>query len=232
MKRLLADSHLPTELRGDLLRARAAGHDYPVSAKLLQLRAAVTERAPQPLDGIKALPKRALYSAWKLSALLVLGGGAAFLAQTVMPVPESAALPLRAADTIPVEAPAALSSTDQAPPVLVAEVVPPSAAPPETVAPAETSSSRREIAQLVRIRGLLERNPAAARRLAVRSEREFPRGLLSEERRALAIVALAKTGSKQLAEQDAQRYFVRYPHSPLRELIEAALRHYPPTHLR
>jgi hypothetical protein len=225
MKRLLEDSQFPTELRGDLLRARAAGHDYPVSAKLLQLRAAMTEHVPQPFDGATALPKRALYSGWKLGALFVLGGGAAFLAQTAMPVPEPAALPLPAADTATVDVPAALAATDPAPAVLIEEAVKPSPAAPATVGRAEASSSRREIAQLVRIRGLLERDPAAARRLALRSEREFPRGLLSEERRALAIVALAKTGSKALAEQDAQRYFARYPHSPMRELIEAALRH-------
>jgi outer membrane protein assembly factor BamD (BamD/ComL family) len=95
---------------------------------------------------------------------------------------------------------------------------------PPTRRNVESNSSRREIAQLVRIRALLERDPRAAHRLAERSEREFPRGLLNEERRALAIVALAKSGAKQLAEQDAQRYFARYPHSPMRELIEAALR--------
>jgi hypothetical protein len=225
MKRLLEDSKLPTELRSDLLRARTAGHDYPISAKLLQLRAAVTECAPQPVDGMF----KALHSGWKLSALLVLGGGAALLGLTAMPVPESARLPLPAADAMHVAVPGPQSSTVQTPavstPALIEEVAKPSAAPAERLEPAEASSSRREIAQLVRIRGLLEREPAAARRLAVRSEREFPRGLLSEERRALAIVALAKMGSNELAEQDAQRYFARYPHSPMRELIEAALRH-------
>ena len=74
------------------------------------------------------------------------------------------------------------------------------------------------------LRALLERDPAAARRLAERSEREFPHGLLNEERGALAIIALANMGAKQLAEREAQRYFARYPEGPMRALIEAALR--------
>jgi hypothetical protein len=85
-------------------------------------------------------------------------------------------------------------------------------------------SSRREIAQLVRIRALLDRDPAAAYRLITQSEREFPRGLLSEERQALGIVALARTGAADQAEQSARQFFQRYPQSPLRERIQTALK--------
>lgn len=88
---------------------------------------------------------------------------------------------------------------------------------------AEVSSSRREIAQLVRIRALLEREPAAAYRLARRSEREFPRGILAQERQALAIVALASTGAKERAREQARAFFARYPNSPLRATVDAAL---------
>lgn len=239
MKRLLEDSQLPSELRADLLRTRAAGRDYPAAAKLLQLRAAMSERAPQPVEALQASPKSALLAGWKLGVLLVLGGSAAFLAQTVTPAaqPEhTLSSPPPAADTSTPANSAAATSAMLAPAVLVppepAHEAQPSAAATsehETVAaqptPDRASSSRREIAQLVKIRALLERDPTGARRLAERSEREFPRGLLSEERRALAIVALAKMGTKQLAERDAQRYFARYPHSPMRELIEAALHH-------
>jgi hypothetical protein len=59
--------------------------------------------------------------------------------------------------------------------------------------------------------------------LAERSEREFPGGLLSEERRALSIVALAKTGARESAAAKARDFFARYPQSPMRGLIEAEL---------
>jgi outer membrane protein assembly factor BamD (BamD/ComL family) len=91
---------------------------------------------------------------------------------------------------------------------------------PRPVAP----SSRREISQLVRIRALLEEDPAAAYRLAQRSEREFPHGVLSEERRALQVLALAKSGATEAADRKAREFFARYPQSPLRELVEAALK--------
>jgi outer membrane protein assembly factor BamD (BamD/ComL family) len=86
------------------------------------------------------------------------------------------------------------------------------------------SLSRREIAQLVRLRALIERDPAAAYRLAKRAEREFPRGILAEERQALAIVALARSGAIERARTRAAVFFARYPQSPLRETVDAALR--------
>jgi outer membrane protein assembly factor BamD (BamD/ComL family) len=75
----------------------------------------------------------------------------------------------------------------------------------------------------VRIRALLERDPTAAYRLAQRSEREFPGGVLSEERQALQVVALAKSGATEDARRKAVRFFARYPESPMRELVESAL---------
>jgi hypothetical protein len=299
MKRLLEDSHLSSSLRDDLRRARAAGHDYPATAKLLQLRAAISTRAAEPQGllrepGLSALTKPAQQLAWKLAALAAVGSGAVFLAlpqprpiadsphavapppspatmqptaetppsdtatraarlavnatQQTTPLPPSSAgtrvagtastaataqpaapLPPFAAASAGARAATAATttSTASAPPASVVLGRPhaTSVVSPPSAAASGSSSSRREIAQLVRIRRLLERDPSAAYRLTVRSEREFPDGLLSEERGALAIVALAKLGSKQLAERTAQRYIARYPHSPMRALIEAALHH-------
>jgi hypothetical protein len=75
----------------------------------------------------------------------------------------------------------------------------------------------------VRIRALVKLDPAAAYRLALRSEREFPAGLLSEERQALAIVALAKTGANDSAQRKAREFLARHPQSPMRELILSVL---------
>jgi outer membrane protein assembly factor BamD (BamD/ComL family) len=71
---------------------------------------------------------------------------------------------------------------------------------------------------------MLDRDPAGAYRLTQQSEREFPHGLLSEERQALAIVALAHTGASAAAEQKAREFFRSFPQSPLRERIQAALK--------
>lgn len=262
MKRLLDDPQMPATLRGDLQRARDAGHDYPATAKLLQLRAAVSKQAqPGALDALSALPKRALHPGWKLGALAVMAGGAAFFAQPA--AQPSQRSPSRAIDSPPLAAagpssnttpppnaerasssPSAHAEARRAAPTpeqaadarisdasLSAQTRPVDGALPssashesQSVPAAGPSTSRREIAQLLQIRALLARDPVAAHRLALRSEREFPRGLLGEERQALAIVALARTGAQHEAEQNARSYFARYPHSPMRALIEAALR--------
>jgi hypothetical protein len=85
---------------------------------------------------------------------------------------------------------------------------------------AASSSSRREIAQLARIKTLLETNPAAARRLIRAAQREFPAGLLVEEREGLDVIALFALGQHERARANAGRFVARYPHSPLRPKLE------------
>ena len=221
MKRLFDDPALPPELRADLQRSQRAGHDYDALAKLPELRSALSDPARQvdvSNDTIRfASAKSQLASwTWKLALLVAIGGGvliAAWPADEVAKV-DAPALPTPQPIAIaPVPAqPAA------APPTRID--VPEQAAPaPRTVA----RSSRREIAQLERVRALLEQDPAAAYRLARRSEREFPDGLLSEERRALWILALVKSGARDAAEREARQFFARYPESPQRARVESAL---------
>jgi hypothetical protein len=247
MRRLFDDPEQPAALRDDLLRSRDAGRDYPTADKLDALRAALSDSARQPLgEGAplgRHLAWRALHPGWKLAALLALGGAGGFIAlrslsplpalppepmpaqppsaepaaQDTAPAPTAVAQPSTADDSMP--APTAVrppSAADGSAPAAVAQ---PSAAGDNALAP----SSRREIAQLVRIRALLEQDPAAAYRLAQRSEREFPSGLLREERQALAIVALAKTGARETARAKASEFFARFPQSPMRDVIEAEL---------
>jgi hypothetical protein len=85
---------------------------------------------------------------------------------------------------------------------------------------ARDSASRREIAQLMRVRELLELDPAAAYRLAQSSQREFPTGALREEREGLSIVALFELGQSSSARAEAARFLARHPESPLRDRIE------------
>lgn len=262
MRRLLDDLQLPAAMRADLLRARAAGREYPTSAKLLQLQAALAGRPvlrPGSADALHERPRHAAAPGWMLAKAVLLVGGATFLAlpgtQRLQPDRSAAAEIKPPRPDAPASASAELLPSDRAalcaPPMTATNAKCPAeaqyplqltaarAAPlgatvvtgdPESASVhtsagsrATGDSARREITQLVRIRALLGRDPAAAWRLAQRGEREFPRGLLSEERQALAIVALAKTGAQDAASRNAQRYFARYPHTPMRHPIEAAL---------
>ena len=238
MRRLFDDPQLPAELRQDLMRSRAAGQDYPTSVKLLQLRAALSDPArlalPEPpqLGGtLRQLARRFAHPAWKLVALVAAGGSLAWVARTAIPAPqppqappaaELKAAPQPAAPVLTQPSAAAVAPAQPSEPEQPATQPEPAPVPRPAIAAAE--SSRREIAQLVRIRALIDREPAAAYQLALRSEREHPRGVLSEERRALAIVALAKTGDQRAAQRKAREFFARFPQSPMREVIEAALR--------
>jgi hypothetical protein len=89
--------------------------------------------------------------------------------------------------------------------------------------PKPAPDSRREIAQLMRIRSLLERDPAAAHRAILAAQREFPEGLLREEREGLDPIALARSGERTRARAQAERFIERYPKSPLRPTLERFL---------
>lgn len=233
MRRLFEDPQSPTELRNDLLRSREAGQDYPIADKLTQLRAALEDPARDPLarsgqgaDAVRQLTWSAVHPGWKLAALLALGGAAALvLRPATRDLPPTMSTLPQAAEAAPPPPPAAeVVPPPPAPPPPAAEVAPPPAADEPSEAPDEQdSSSRREIAQLVRIRALLQQDPQAAYRLAQRSEREFPRGVLREERQALAIVALHRTGKRAAATAQARAFFERFPQSPMRGTIEAEL---------
>ena len=244
MRRLFEDPEQPQALRDELLRSRDAGRNYPTEHKLAQLQAALADSSRQPdvhTEAGPGLAARVLHPAWKLALVAAVGGGiVAWLAWPAAPVRRSSELrvfvPAQAkVEPAPPPPPPPPTEPSPIPPPAAAEPAPaPAVSTPAAAARAEPASelpapdaaaksSRREIAQLIRIRSLLARDPAAALRLAERSEREFPLGLLSEERRALAIVALAKTGARESAAAKAREYFARYPQSTMRGLIEAAL---------
>lgn len=85
------------------------------------------------------------------------------------------------------------------------------------------SASRREIARMARIKLTLERDPATAHRMIVSANREFPGGVLQEERDGLDAIALFSLGSEARARGQAQRFLERYPKSPLRSRVERLL---------
>jgi hypothetical protein len=82
---------------------------------------------------------------------------------------------------------------------------------------------RREIAQLARIKALVDADPARAYRLAQQGDRAFARGMLRQEREALAIVALANSGHRAQAERRMRDFLLRYPNSPARERLQHVL---------
>ena len=227
MRRLFEDPTQARALRDDLQRSKAAGHDYPVADKLMPLKAALADPTRQAVESGSVLVEtrgawrwRTLHPGWKLAALLAVSGSAVVLTQLsrVEPAQRSTAQgPQVATSHAPLEP---HEPSPNAAPSEPAQVVGTDAAQPSAEA---ASSSRREIAQLVRIRALLQHDPAAAYRLALRSEREFRDGLLSEERRALAVVALHRLGAHEQAERKAREFFARFPNSPMRGTIEAEL---------
>jgi hypothetical protein len=240
MKRELGPE-LPSELRAELQRSRRAGHDYDVLAKLPQLRAALAAQSPAdgPAEhGPASDPGRFTRvrlqlapSVWKLVLLAATVGAVGATAFVVSRAPWRQARPAHSeqhasptATTPPTAAPVAPAAIEAKPAATQAPASEAVAQQPAPSAQPLARSSRREIAQLVRIRALLEHDPTAAYRFAQQSEREFPHGVLSEERQALQVVALARSGSTEAAERRAREFFARYPQSPMRELVEASLR--------
>ncbi|HKU37746.1 MAG TPA: hypothetical protein VJR89_06350 [Polyangiales bacterium] len=220
MKRPPEDSALPPELQAELERSRSAGHDYDVLGKLPQLRAALDAA---PLMGHTHGASSTFAAGWKLTLVSAALGGVMFGAWSVLQRPSPPPPPAARVEQQP-SAPAMPEPEAVAP--LPAAIEPIRPEPAATSQPA-TRSSRREIAQLVRIRALLEQDPEAAYRLAQRSDQEFPRGVLSEERKALQVVALAKRGTPEAAQRKAREFFAAYPQSPMRDLVESALRAQP-----
>jgi hypothetical protein len=82
---------------------------------------------------------------------------------------------------------------------------------------------RREIAQLAQIKAALDTDPARAYRLAQAGHHEFGRGMLRQEREALAVLSLWQLGRRTEATGRARVFLARYPQSPLRESIERLL---------
>lgn len=88
---------------------------------------------------------------------------------------------------------------------------------------ADDAELQREIAELGRIKALLDRDPAMAFRLAEAGHRRFRGGMLRQEREGLAVLALFELGRRHQAVARAREFLKRYPQSPLRERMTQAL---------
>jgi hypothetical protein len=91
-----------------------------------------------------------------------------------------------------------------------------------TAAPVPTPS-RREIALMLRIKTLLDREPRAAHRLIRAARREFPHGVFAEERAGLNAIALFAFAPHSRARAEAERFIAQHPQSTLRPRLERLL---------
>jgi hypothetical protein len=172
-----------------------------------------------------------------LIALLLMDRDDAAIAREPEPVPIeiSRDLPLPAMDPIAIESsvepPLTSLATDEQAPVdtqgppreerTSARVAAPPVAPVEE--PEQTFERERELLELANA-ALQRGDLAAADRALLGHRRSFPRGMLSEERDALAIGVLLARGQTDAARARATRFVSRYPQSIHRERVEPALR--------
>jgi hypothetical protein len=113
-----------------------------------------------------------------------------------------------------------------APARVKARAVAPSSAPAvdSVRAPEPTGGLDADLRLLEQARTeLAEGNPGATLQLLRAHELTYPDSPLSQEREALAVKALAGSGSMQEAAGRAEAFVARYPESPLRESVERAV---------
>jgi hypothetical protein len=241
-ERMLDDPQLSGELRSELTQLAETRVDYDLPHGLSRLQRTLGLLPGTGADAASdALPELAssasagagLSVAIK-AALILAVGGAATWAVGYLGTPAG---PATNASSVPAALSAPAPAAEPAPPEHVPtrralespaedahEQLVPSARDRADDPPArrQHSASRREIALMVRIKSLLERDPAAAHRLIVTSAREFPAGVLAEEREGLDAIALFKLGAPG-ARSHAERFLRRYPQSSLRPRVERLL---------
>jgi hypothetical protein len=242
--RLRDDPQTAPELRADLERSASAASEYDVAAGLIGLQAAIGAPMPPVGSGGAASSGASVTgtagAAAKVGGLSALGagsiklvlvgvvatGGAAAITTAWLDRPHTDIAPV-AADERPVAGPNSSARAVQVP-----QPSPPQPAAPTPylapVPPAPTDDAaqvalRSEIAQLGRIKALVDEDPARAYELVRAGQREFAPGILRHEREALAVRALWNMGSRDAARREARRFLERYPQSPLRPRIEQLL---------
>ncbi len=89
--------------------------------------------------------------------------------------------------------------------------------------PAQAGTNADEYRLLRAARQALAEFPARALALTEEHARRFPRGILGQEREAIAIEALVQLGREGPARARARSFFATYPSSPHRSRIERAL---------
>jgi len=234
-RRLLDTPGMPAALRADLERVANHSVSYDAALGFVALQQTLGDVPPgdphetvAAASGTGAGTSAAVPTLLKLALVAAVGGGIALATHWIASdgEPKSARAPIAAAPQTPAaRTPAPLAPVAPAPTAPAATPAPPptAAAEPARNAAPQPNASRREIAQLLRIRALLERDPAAAHRAIQAANREFPSGVLREERDGLEAIALFRAEKASDARAHAERFIERYPRSPLRERLERLL---------
>jgi hypothetical protein len=85
---------------------------------------------------------------------------------------------------------------------------------------AARGDSATEIALITRAQSLLDLQPSAALTVLLEHEREFPRGILAEERDVLRVEAERALGRTPQAIAHAKAFCAQYPNSPQTRTLE------------
>jgi hypothetical protein len=188
---------------------------------------------------------------WGSAAIVATGVSAHFIVakshpsdsvQSATPsvLPAAVAAPVGTRD-VPAVAPASPALATESPPVDVAPPVPSQTVvsprpghagrtrpheggdSPGASEPTTDESVAREVALLGRARAALTGDPAQALALTREGQRDFPRGVLGEEREAIAVLALVRLGRRSEGAARGQAFLSRFPHGPFTERVRVAL---------
>ncbi len=226
MKRLADDPQAPAPLRAMIAAARS---DAPGPAALDRVLANVERTGPAPRGGGagRLLLVAGGAGVAVLIAFVLLRGGGSDDDERDDRAPPPSPPPAAAAATR--SAPPVVSPLpDQAPPAAPqpaprAQRRPPPKAPP---APATTPAPHQsEVSMVERARAALAaRDFAAALAAAAAHLASYPDGVLSEEREAIAVEALAGAGRREAARGRLDRFLRRFPASSYRRHLEEVAR--------
>jgi len=125
--------------------------------------------------------------------------------------PASSAAPTSSSTDVPVITPESLPTAERS-----ARVAPSSAIK------SKDELYREELEHLARLKSVAGSSPAEAVRMADEGHARFTRGMLYQEREAIAIRSLSRAGQSGAARSRAERFLARFPKSPYAEQIRMA----------
>lgn len=227
--RMVDDPELEPELKQALGQLGSTNVPFDVGGGLDRLQDAITT-GPAPSADPSWFARHKLW--------LIGGGGAGLIAGAALlssptspsPVAPLAALPMVAsaasAYTLPAPiiepAPEPIVDPIEAPPVVASAKTKAGAPAPSASAPPERPTLAEEVRQLAEVRALAATNPALAAQKADEGHRRFAKGMLYQEREAVAISALSRAGRPGEAASRATRFLAQFPKSPFADQLRAA----------
>ena len=229
--RLLDDPAVADEVRAALHQlADQPPQPYDAAAGLARLQAVIGSGGGSG-DGGTGSPAP---SGLGLGKTLALGAGGLGLAGAIVaaalglgtpPPPASMTPPASVEVAGPASAAAPTSSIDDTP-LITPESLPTAERSARVVASSAIKSKdelyREELEHLALLRSVAGSRPAEAVRMADEGHARFARGMLYQEREAIAIRSLARAGQSGAARSRAEQFLARFPKSPYAEQIRMA----------